>query len=275
MQNEAGEPLRNAKVQIGAKTYKVSKNMAYFLVTLLPGDYKMIFSSEGYEMQTVALHVNDNEVSNLKVILKQSELSTSIKSSADVPSETALILKNLNAQYPAITEYKSIGRTAAGNQVNSFRISVSKQDKITKPSIAFFSGIGLGDPLTSKVLTYLATHILDNREKSKRIANFLEKVDLYFIPEVYSAAEKKPSCSGVSENDLRFVDPLNKDAQMIVDWLGEVNPILSVNLKTGARKVNIPSSNEQSEEFLKELETDYNRNNPSMNSKCKEKGEII
>ncbi|XP_033217593.1 carboxypeptidase D-like isoform X2 [Belonocnema kinseyi] len=270
VQNKAGEPLRNAKVQIGDETYKVSKNMAYFLLTLLPGDYTLIFSSEGYEKQTVALHVNDNEVSNLKVILKQSALSTSTKSSADIPSETAVILKSLNAQYPRITEYKSIGRTSAGNQMNSFRISVSKQDKITKPSIAFFSGIGPGDPLTSKVLTYLATYILENREKSKRMTNFLQKVDLYFLPEVYYIAEKKPSCSGVSENDLRFADPLNKDAQMIIDWLGEVNPILSVNLKTGDRKINIPSSNE-SEEILKDLASDYNKHNPAMNSKCTEK----
>ena len=277
VQNEAGEPLRDAKVQIGSIIYKVSKNMGYFLLTLLPGDYKLMFSSEGFESQIVTLHVNDNELSNLKVILKRSASSAPTKSISVYipPSEIGVILKNLNSQYPQISEFKSVGRTSTGNEVNSFRISVSKQDKITKPSIVFFSGIGPGDPLTSKVLIYLATHILDNHERSKRIANLLEKVDVYFLPKVYSSAENNPSCLGVSKNDLRFVDPLNKDAQIIVDWLEDINPILSVNLKTGARKVSIPSSNEQSEDFFKELEANYKKFNPLMNSKCEEKGKII
>lgn len=270
--NEAGDPLRNAKVQIESTIYNVSKNMAYFLLTLTPGDYKFTFSCEGYESVILSVHINEHVMSDFNVILKQSKSAKNFDQLR--LSESSEYFKVLNANYMQITELKSIGKSSTGNIVVSLRISSQKGGKFEKPSLVFMSGIGAGDPLTSKILTTLATYILKQQERSKRIRSILEKVDLYFVPEIYSNNGKK-ACSTKSENDGKFNEPLAHDEQMLVNWFEEINPILTVNLKTGARTLQTSSKAQEFETFLNDLVNEYKKYNPMMDSqksKCEEKG---
>lgn len=247
--------------------------MAYLVLTLTPGDYKFTFSCPGYESVIVAVHVNEHEMSDFNIILKQ---SVSSDKNEVTLSESNRILKVLNSEYMQISELKSIGKTSTGNVLTSLRISSQKHSKFEKPSLVFLSGIGTGDPLTSKVLVSLASHILKNQEKSKRIKSLLDKVDFYFVPEIHSVNETK-TCSKNSKRDPKFIEPLDNDEKMLVNWLEEINPLLTVNLRTGARTIQTPLNAREFEEFLKDLESEYKKFNPLMNppnSKCQD-GEIL
>ena len=263
--NQDGEPLRDAKVQVGSKIYNVTKNMAYFFLTLIPGDYKLMFSSKGYEPQVVAFNVKKDEIKDLSVVLKRS-VSSDLNTDDILPNKTIETLMNLNSHYSQISEFQYIGRSLSGNRISSFKISSHKNNQFSKPSIAFLSGIGPGDPLTSKILISLASYILVNHDRRRKITSLLEKVDLYFLPVVHSSPEEKRTCSVHSDMDLKFSEPLNKDARIVVNWLQDVNPILTVNLKTGSRKIKIPPSDEKTEEFLQNLKSNYRKYNPIMNS---------
>lgn len=290
VENSKGEPVRNAKVQIGTEIYSVSKNMAYFVRTLTPGRYSLMFSCEGYITKTLNVVIQNHEMTEVKLTMQGYNSSAIIEPIEKEPlnnfhedNEMHRSLDELSKKYPKITELQTVGRTTKGTEVRAIKLEAKSSDKSTsRPTVVFTAGIGRGAPTTPQVLINLANYLASNYQTEKTVTEYLENFVIIIAPNLNPDAGTELTCSAASST-LKFPihGGMSADAAMIADWLKQTKGVVGVNLNSGSRHVEIPFGfNSKKEDFstnddevFNHLALSYTRNHPSMhqsNQKCQD-----
>lgn len=277
-------PLREAVVQIGARTYQVSKNMAYFKIRLLPGEYTLKFFCKGYIEQSMKVNVIDESITDFNVIMPKRRVDeTKHQSYSEDPEPNVVnqVLTELNDKYSRLSILHTIGKSKEGIRIMCLEIGVENNYKrVGRPSIAFVAGISNGVPVTSKVLLHFATYLLEHYRKDTSITNYLDKYTIYVAPDLSQVSNNNESCSSFIMDDLRFPinDILTSEASTIINWFKKMNAMLAVNLNIGSQHVEIPFAGNygkmpdyvyktDDEVILQELGSLYTKNNIHMTSK--------
>ncbi|EZA54200.1 Carboxypeptidase D [Ooceraea biroi] len=128
-----GNPLREATVKVGEKSYRVSNNMAYFKIILVPGDNVTQLNNQHEKLSTKLNHANQ-------------------------------VLSALSIKHARRTTLHTIGRTAKGSEIMCLEIgSDNDQKRVGRPSLIFSVGIGgkRGHPLTDYVYFNTSTLMMD------------------------------------------------------------------------------------------------------------------
>ncbi|KAL2736992.1 carboxypeptidase D [Vespula squamosa] len=278
-------PIREAVVKIGTKTYQLSRNMAYFKIILIPGDYVLTFFCTDYASKTLTVHVDEQSITDINVQmrkLKPGEVEYKQNKLDKQLSVINHILDNLNIKYPQLSTLHNIGKTRKGNQILSLEISAKTKEKQTeRPSIIFSAGLSYGKPVTSKVLLQFASYLLDNYKNNEIITSYLDKLSIFIVPDLYPDLIKNDSCIPYINNELSFPihRELSNEAAMIIDWFKQINALLIVNLNIGSRHVEIPYGSQYSridkeiyesedDQVLKALASTYTRYSLHNNAKC-------
>lgn len=241
-------PLREAIIKIKGKDYKVSSNMAYFKMILVPGDYTLTVSCEGYIAQVLKFYVKQESITdvNIKMIRRKATENNDHKEA--VPKNLNVIsraLSDLNVKYPRQTTLHTIGKSVRGGEIMCLEIgSDNDQKQIGRPAIIFSAGMLRSETATSEVLLHLASFLLDNYKQSTRVMNYVDNFSIYIVPDFTSDSAENHTCSPPLEG-LQFPihDKLDNEATMITNWLKDVNALLAVNLNSGSRHVEIPLGN--------------------------------
>ncbi|CAD6227310.1 GSCOCG00006098001-RA-CDS [Cotesia congregata] len=237
-------PLREAKIAIGNEVYGVTKNMAYFIKTLLPNSYSLTVTCPNYESKVVNVKVKDHEIVDVKVQLDVVK-STGVVEAVDINKTKSVnwILDDLNGRFYNVTRLHVIGNTVKGTTIMGLEIGI--QDATTKltgkPSIIFSAGVGNGAPVTPEVLTNFATYLVTNYQKHETISDILKRFTIYIVPDLYPDNQSNVTCSTKSSR-IKFPTEgeLGPDAQMIVDWFKKVDAVVAVNLNAGSWHIEIP-----------------------------------
>ncbi|XP_034196331.2 carboxypeptidase D svr isoform X1 [Osmia lignaria lignaria] len=281
-------PLRNAVIKVGTQSYHVSKNMAYFKILLLPGEYLLRISCEDYIEQSIKVHVNnenifDTHVKMIKHRTKEIELQ---KHDEDrKPTIVNQVLTDLNNKYSQLSTLHTISKTEEGIRIMCLEIGIENNYKrIGRPSIAFVAGISNGVPVTSKLLLHFATYLLEHYGKDTRITNYLDKFTIFIAPDLTQNTNHSQSCSPFIINDLQFPidNTLTPNANVIINWFKQINTALAVNLNIGSQHIEIPFASKygkihgeiyqtDDDDVLQDIAlsyTKYNIHMTSTNSKC-------
>ncbi|XP_043495916.1 carboxypeptidase D-like isoform X1 [Polistes fuscatus] len=283
--DDHGIPVREAVVNIGTKTYQLSRNMAYFKIILIPGEYTLTFFCTDYALKTLKVHVDERSITDINVQmrkLKPEEVEYKQNKLGEQLSVINHILDNLNIKYPQLSTLHDIGKTKKGNQILSLEISAKSKEKQTvRPSIIFSAGLSYGKPVTSKVLLQFASYLLDNYKNNDIITSYLDKLSIFIVPDLYPDLVKNDSCTPYISNEISF--PINRElsneATMIIDWFKQINSLLIVNLNIGSRHIEIPYGSQynridkdiyesEDDQILKALASAYTRYSPHNTAKC-------
>ncbi|KAL7306812.1 hypothetical protein TKK_0000976 [Trichogramma kaykai] len=282
IQDATGHPLRDAQVQINNATYKVSKNNAFFKTILPVGTYEALITCEGYQDMRYKLEVKDDSVAS--VIIK---LNPGKDHGAKVIPQQRIIklseinqaLDNLNSKHQKISKLRQIGLSEKNEKILALEIS-DGDNELGKPIVLFTAGIGKGAPVTSRILTRFATHLLSNHGLNSDVTNFIKSLNVIIAPDLNPDSDKTNNCEYKSKNELSF--PLedyklsyHKHSKLIADWIKTIKPLMVVNLKSGSLHVEIPygaalSSNQSQpyitgdDRILQHLAETYTANHPTM-----------
>ncbi|KAK0098361.1 hypothetical protein PV326_009114 [Microctonus aethiopoides] len=281
--NNRGEPLREATISIANNVYHVTKNMAYFFKTLPPGKYSLMISCDEYISQNVNVEVKQHEITDIKVQLQNSKIIAGVvepvvNSPHDVNTvdDITSMLDVLNGKYPQISDLQNVGKTSKGTKIMTLKLAAQNKtlESTLRPSIVLFAGISNGIPVTSQVLINFVAHLLSNYQKDKMITRLIDRFEIYIVPNFNPDIKTKVNCS-TNPPGIEF--PINKlltsDAQMIIDWFKQINPILAMNLNSGSLHVEIPygskyesmsSYKTNDDEILNYLALTYTKNHPTM-----------
>ncbi|XP_011871567.1 PREDICTED: carboxypeptidase D-like [Vollenhovia emeryi] len=258
--DKQGAPLREASVKIGNRSYGVSRNMAYLKALLVPGEYTLTISCEGYVTQVLKVPVQQQRVTNIDVKLQKDTTSAYSHRRKPPPEELSFVnraLTNLNAKYPRQSTLHSIGRTAEGNEIMCLEIGTNNDEKKTgRPAIVFSASILRAEPVTTGVLLHFASYLLDNYKQNATIARYVDDFSTYVVPE-FSGPNHSPACSPPLEG-LQFPvhEQLSGQAAMIVSWFRDVNAVLAVNLNSGSRHIEIPFGGDHGKARERKYESD-------------------
>ncbi|KAG7204671.1 hypothetical protein KM043_005086 [Ampulex compressa] len=239
-------PLREAVVRIERKTHHLSKNMAYFKIILLPGDYNLKVSCRGYATKSLSVRVTEQSVTDLTIKMDKLPVDETHLKENDQDRELSALnqmLYDLNQKYGQLTSLHTIGKLKHGDEIMSLEIGgESDRRKIGGPSIIFLSGLLNGAPVTSKVLLHFASYLLNQYKKDQVVTKYLNTYTIYVVPDLLSTFSSNRSCEPSSSTTLRFPINvvLNEDAAMLISWFKKVNAHLAVNLNSGAEHVEIP-----------------------------------
>lgn len=248
--NESGAPLRKATVKLGKRSYGVSRNMAYFKMILVPGEYTLTVSCEGYDTQVLKVSVQQQSVTNIdiKMIWKNAtQLDAADHNQVfEKLSFVNQVLSDLNTKYPQQTTLHTIGRTTKGSKIMCLEIA-SDNDRIERSSIIFSAGILRAEPVTSGVLLHLASYLLDNYKRNVTITRYIDNFSVYIAPDFSPDFHANLTCtSPPSDGPRQFPihNKLNDEATMIANWFKDINAVLAVNLNSGSRHIEIPFGRE-------------------------------
>ncbi|XP_077256149.1 carboxypeptidase D svr [Temnothorax americanus] len=243
--DEHGAPLREATVEIGGRSYNVSHNMAYFKMILVPGEYTLSVSCEGYVRQVVKVSVQRQSITNkdVKMVQAQRDTTPAIDNRRKQPEKLSHVnraLISLNAKYPRQTTLHSIGKTAKGNEIMCLEIGSNNDRKqIGRPAIVFSAGILRAEPATAGVLLHFASYLLDNYKQDTM--SYIDDFSTYVVPEFFSPDENPPTCSPrLTGLQFPIHGKLDEEAATITSWFKDVNAVLAVNLNSGSRHIEIP-----------------------------------
>ncbi|XP_008548171.1 carboxypeptidase D [Microplitis demolitor] len=255
--DSAGQPLRQAKVTIGNEVYGVTKNMAYFIKTMLPNIYSLTISCDKYESKSVSVEVKEHEMSDVKVQLELSKVISGLVESIDLNESKKIInntvnwiLDDLNGRFPSVSRLHTVGHTAQGTVVMSLEIGAqSTMTKLSgKPAIVFSAGVGNGASVTPEILTNLATYLVTNYKKNEFVTDVLERFTIHIAPNLYPDHQNNLTCSTKpSRIEFPLEETLTPDAQMIVDWFKKIQALVAINLNTGSWHIEIPFGDKRGE----------------------------
>ncbi|XP_014480022.1 PREDICTED: carboxypeptidase D-like [Dinoponera quadriceps] len=290
--DELSVPLREATVQIGEKSYKVSNNMAYFKMVLVPGDYTLTVSCEGYSARTLKVHVKQESVTDIDIKLKrkeatQKEDSHEAKVVLENLSTINRALSELNMKHPQLTTLHTIGRSAKGGEIMCLEIGSDNDLKqIGRPAIIFSAGMLRSESVTSEVLLHFASFLLDRYKQSIQVMNYVNNFSIYIAPDFTPDSDDNHRICSPALEGLQFSihDQLDNEATTIANWLRNVNAVLAVNLNSGSRHVEIPfgnnygkthdkmyeSADEDLLQHLAQIYVNERTNKLSASSKCEE-----
>ncbi|XP_053976263.1 carboxypeptidase D-like [Hylaeus volcanicus] len=277
-------PLREAVIKIGMKSYHVSKNMAYFKAILLPGEYILTISADGYVEQSIKVYVKDENIIdlNIKMIKRHIDGIEQQAYNADPePNVVNQVLTDLNDKHSQLSILHTIGKSKKGTRIMCLEIGAENNYKrIGRPSIAFVAGVSNGVPVTAKVLLHFATYLLEHYKKDIRITNYVDKYTIYIIPDLSQTSNGNQSCSSSIVDDLQFPinNALTSEASTIINWFTKVNTMLAINLNIGSQHIEIPFAGKygktsekvyktDEDDILEDLALTYVKNNVHMTSK--------
>ncbi|XP_011256547.2 carboxypeptidase D [Camponotus floridanus] len=245
--NESGAPLREASIKLGERSYNVSRNMAYFKMILVPGEYTLIVSCKGYDTQMLKVSVQQQNVTDIDIRMNATQLDAANRNEAfEKLSFVNQALSDLNTKYPHKTTLHSIGRTTKGSEIMCLEIS-SDNDRIERSSIVFSAGILRAEPVTSGVLLHLASYLLDNYERNATIASYIDDFSIYIAPDFSPDFHTNLTCAPPPSDGPRqfpIHNKLDNEAAMIANWFKDINAVLAVNLNSGSRHIEIPFGRE-------------------------------
>ncbi|KAK1121827.1 hypothetical protein K0M31_010139 [Melipona bicolor] len=255
-------PLRKAVVTIGTNSYPVSKNMAYFKIILLPGEYSLTFFCESYIEQSIKVHVSDQSITDLHIKLTKRHMDKAKYQNYDNDRETNIInqvLIDLNNKYSQLSTLHTIGKSQTGTRIICLEIGAENNYKrIGRPSIAFVAGISSGAPVTSKILLQFATYLLGHYQKDTKITNYLDKFTIYIAPDLSQNSNDSQTCSSFIVDNLQFPinDRLSTEASTIIKWFENINVVLAINLNIGSQHIEIPFAGKHGKIFKQMYNTD-------------------
>nr|XP_012140788.1 PREDICTED: carboxypeptidase D-like [Megachile rotundata] len=281
-------PLRNAVVTVEKQSYHVSKNMAYFKMALLPGDYIIIVSCESYIQQFKKIHVNNEEVVDIHVKMVKHRTKEIEFHKYDEDRKVNIVnqmLIDLSNKYSQLSTLHTITKSKEGIRVMALEIGTANNyKKIGRPSIAFVAGLSNGAPVTSKLLLHFATYLLDHYGKDAKITKYLNKFTIFIAPDLSQNSNTTQSCSSFTMNHLQFPinDALTTDEDIIINWFKKMNAALAINLNIGSQHVEIPFAGQygnvhgqvyktDDDNVLQDIALSYTKNNlhmTSQNSEC-------
>ncbi|XP_011647483.1 carboxypeptidase D-like [Pogonomyrmex barbatus] len=286
-----GVPLRKTIVKIGERSYGVSHNMAYFKMILVPGEYTLTISCEGYVTQVLMVLVQRQNITNIDVKMVQkavTPIDNHQETHKESPKKLSFVnraLIDLNAKYPRQTSLHSIGKTVKGNEIMCLEIGSNNDQKlIGRPGIVFSAGILQAEPVTAGVLLHFASYLLDNYKQDDMIKHYIHDFSIYVIPEFSSDFNENFTClPQVKSLQFPIHNKLDEDAAMIVNWFKNLNTVLAVNLNSGSRHIEIPfgrdygkvrerkyeSVDEDLLQHLASIYADARADKLSANTKCK------
>lgn len=295
--DEHGAPLRGASVKLGKRSYGVSRNMAYFKMILVPGEYTLTVSCEGYDTRVLKVSVRQQNVTDIDIKMISRKNATQLDAVADrerVPEKLSYVnrvLSDLNAKYPRQTILHTIGKTAKGSEIMCLEIG-SDNDRIERSSIVFSAGVLRAEPVTSGVLLHLASYLLDNYKSNATIARYIDDFSIYvapdFSPDDFNANLTCASPRSDGPRQFSIHNKHDEEAAMIANWFRDVNAVLAVNLNSGSRHIEIPFGREYGtmderryesadEDLLRHLASVYadaRADKLSESSKCKRDSNI-
>lgn len=258
-----GNPLRRATVKIGSRSYRVSNNMAYFKMILVPGVYTLTISCEGYVTQVLKVSVQRQNVTEHTVKMVEKTATQHDDHYKEPSTKLSLAnraLSDLNSKYPRRTALHTVGRTARGGEIMCLEIGTDNdQKRIGRPSVVFSAGIMRAESVTTEVLLHFATYLLENYEQDTTIAYYMDNFSVYVAPDFSVDATRNATCSAQLEG-LQFPMheyKLGSEETMIVDWFKEINAVLAVNLNTGSRHIEIPFGQDYGKRRERKYESMY------------------
>ncbi|EFN82672.1 Carboxypeptidase D [Harpegnathos saltator] len=240
--NEYGVPLRETTVKIGGRIYKVSSNMAYFKTILIPGNYTLTVSCEGYNTRVLQVDVTPENITDIDIKMTRKNAAQNEKVVPENLSAINRVLSDLNMKYPQRTTLHTIGRSVTGRKIMCLEISSDNEQKlIGRPAIVFLAGTLRSEPVTFEVLLHFASFLLDMYKQNIRIINYVDNFSIYIAPDFTTDSDEDHTCSPPLKG-LQFSihDKLNNEATIITNWLKDINAVLAVNLNSGSRHVEIP-----------------------------------
>lgn len=277
-------PLRETVVKIGNNSYDVSKNMAYFKIILLPGEYILTFFCEGYIEESVKVHVNSGNITDLSIKLIKHHIEKVEHQKYDEDQETNVVnqvLTDLYNKYSHLSTLHVIGKSQTGTRIMYLEIGAKSNYKhIGRPSIAFVAGTSNGAPVTSKILLNFATYLLNYYSKDNRLINYLHKFTIFIAPDLSQNFNGNQTCSSFIMDNLQFPinNELSSEANMIINWFKDINAVLAINLNIGGQHVEIPFAgrygqireqiyNTDDDDVLQDLASLYTKHNIHMTLK--------
>ncbi|XP_032665453.1 carboxypeptidase D-like [Odontomachus brunneus] len=279
--DEHNVPLREATVKVGEESYKVSSNMAYFKMILVPGNYTLTVSCKGYSVQVLKVHVKQESITdiNIKMIQKNTTQND------DRISVINRALSDLNVKYPQQTTLHTIGESTKGSKIMCLEIgSDNDQKRIGRPAIIFSAGMLRSETVTSEVLLHFASFLLDSYKQNIEVMSYVDNFSIYIAPDFVPDSDENHTCLPPLEG-LQFSihNKLDNEATMITNWFKDINAVLAVNLNSGSRHVEIPLGNSygKTDEIYKSADEDLlqhlarvyvnkRANKLSTSSKCKQ-----
>jgi len=118
-------------------------------------------------------------------------------------SEFSSMIRELGTNYPQHCAVRSLGKTAAGNDI--WLISIGTGDRDSKPAMAVISGVD-GKYISGRELALgFAKRILENSSE-RQIKDLLEKITFYVIPDA------SPEASAQFTSSLQYERSINSRA---------------------------------------------------------------
>lgn len=235
-----GNPLRKAAVTIEERTYGVSKNMAYFKMILVPGEYTLTVSCEGYDTQILRVLVQRQNVTDIDIkMVRRNDREE--QPPLEKLSYVNRALLDLNAKYPRQTTLHTIGQTAKGSEIRCLEIGFNDDEQTGRPAVVFSASVLRSEPVTSGVLLHFASYLLDNYKQNATIARYLNDFSIYVAPDFSPDSNETFTCSPQTYG-LQFPvhGRLDDEAAVIANWFKNLNAVLAVNLNSGSRHIEIP-----------------------------------
>lgn len=233
-------PLREATVQIGTTVYHLTKNMAYFKMSLPPGTYQILASCKDYDSQKISIEVKEKEISELNVILPRTRSRTKSKE----PAGPYKVLDQLNIQFSKLSELVEVGETKGNRKIVALKVEYKNPNtaNVAKPAIVFSAGVGQGSPVTSNVVLKLAEYLLNSYNTDPDVKHYLENFEIYVAPHLHPDRDDKQTCSFDDDGNLKFniQGTMEHNSRIVADWIRKINPIFVINLNSGSKHVEIP-----------------------------------
>lgn len=175
-----------------------------------------------------------------------------------------LAIRSLTVAYPDLTHLYTIGQSVKGRELWVLAIAGTDATKhvVGRPEAKYVGNMHGDEVIGREMLIHYADWMLMNYGQDIEVTQFLDSTRLHILvsmnPDGFEEAEVSRTCQSFTgrENDLgfdlnrNFPDYFEKniyvtqvETQAIVDWVADIQFVLSANLHGGALVANYPFDN--------------------------------
>lgn len=175
-----------------------------------------------------------------------------------------LLLHSVHKQYPDITRLYSIGKSVQGRELWVISISATQEDVIGRPEVKYIGNMHGNEVVGRELLLHLTSYLTTGYGYDSNVTEVLNSMRVHILPSMnpdgFEEAEVD-DCSGYTgrenANDVdlnrNFPDffednsspPRQPETQAIMEWIRNIQFVLSANFHGGAMVANYPYDNLQ------------------------------
>ena len=302
--HETGEGLAGVQLKVKGVDYNItSSSRGEYWRLLMPGQYTLLASRQGYEDQvipTVVVMAEEPTILNIKMQKSKRETPP------DQPifmefrhhnfTEMEALLQNISATYPNITRLYSIGKSVENRSLYVLEISSQPgRHEPGEPEFKYVANMHGNEVVGRELLLSLAVYLTTLYGKDDRITRLVDTTRIHLMPSMnpdgyergkegdYSGGEGRANAHNQDLNrnfpDQYFQNQENAIQQdetlAVMQWSRSIPFVLSANLHGGSLVANYPfddnpqgkskvNSPSPDDALFRYLSLTYSRTHPTM-----------